>query len=172
MAESLVMTFVGVDRPGIVQDLTSLVHSREGNWLESKMSRMAGKFAGIALVEISSEHLENLKEDLHQLSDVSVIVETTGTQDNDTGSLSYQLNIVGLDRQGILEEVTNELSRNSINVIELETRVSSAPMSGDKMFHADASVLVPSSVDLIDLHDRLDAVADDLGVDILLELSS
>ena len=98
MAESLVMTFVGVDRPGIVQDLTSLVHSREGNWLESKMSRMAGKFAGIALVEISSEHLENLKEDLHQLSDVSVIFETTGTKDNDVGSLSYQLNIVGLDR--------------------------------------------------------------------------
>ena len=171
MAESLVITFIGVDRPGIVQDLTAMVHAQQGNWLESKMSRMAGKFAGIALIEISRERLELLKEELQGISDVSVIVETTDTQDSDAGSLGYQLNIVGLDRQGILQEVTNELSRNSINVIDLETRVSSAPMAGDKMFYADASVLVPSSVDLIDLHDRLDAVADDLGVDILLELS-
>jgi len=172
VAESLVITFVGVDRPGIVQDLTAMVHGQQGNWLESKMSRMAGKFAGVALIEVSREGLDALKEELQGIPDVSVIVETTDAQDCDAGMLSYQLNIVGLDRQGILQEVTNELSRNSINVIDLETRVSSAPMSGDKMFHADASVLVPSSVDLIDLHDRLDAVADDLSVDILLELSS
>mgnify|MGYP001456465422 FL=1 len=172
MAESLVITFVGVDRPGIVQDLTAMVHGQQGNWLESKMSRMAGKFAGIALIEVSRERLDALKEELQGIPDVSVIVEMTDTQDSDAGMLSYQLNIVGLDRQGILQEVTNELSRKNINVIELETRVNSAPMSGDKMFHADASVLVPSSVDLIDLHDRLDAVTDDLGVDILLELSN
>ena len=172
MAESLVITFVGVDRPGIVQDLTAMVHGQQGNWLESKMSRMAGKFAGIALIEVSRERLDALKEELQGIPDVSVIVEMTDTQDSDAGMLSYQLNIVGLDRQGILQEVTNELSRKNINVIELETWVNSAPMSGDKMFHADASVLVPSSVDLIDVHDRLDAVADDLGVDILLELSS
>ena len=172
MAESLVITFVGVDRPGIVQDLTAMVHGQQGNWLESKMSRMAGKFAGIALIEVSRERLDALKEELQGIQDVSVIVEMTDTQDSDAGMLSYQLNIVGLDRQGILQEVTNELSRKNINVIELETRVNSAPMSGDKMFHADASVLVPSSVDLIELHDRLDAVADDLGIDILLELSS
>ena len=172
MAESLVITFVGVDRPGIVQDLTAMVHGQQGNWLESKMSRMAGKFAGIALIEVSRERLDALKEELQEIPDVSVIVEMTDTQDSDAGMLSYQLNIVGLDRQGILQEVTNELSRKSINVIELETRVSSAPMSGDKMFHADASVLVPASVDLIEFHERLDAVADDLGVDILLELSS
>ena len=172
MAESLVITFVGVDRPGIVQDLTAMVHGQQGNWLESKMSRMAGKFAGIALIEVSRERLDALKEELQGIPDVSVIVEMTDTQDSDAGMLSYQLNIVGLDRLGILQEVTNELSRKNINVIELETRVNSAPMSGDKMFHADASVLVPSSVDLIDLHDRLDAVTDDLGVDILLELSN
>ena len=172
MPESLVITFVGVDRPGIVQDLTAMVHGQQGNWLESKMSRMAGKFAGIALIEVSRERLDALKEELQGIPDVSVIVEMTDTQDSAAGMLSYQLNIVGLDRQGILQEVTNELSRKNINVIELETRVNSAPMSGDKMFHADASVLVPSSVDLIDLHDRLDAVTDDLGVDILLELSS
>ena len=77
------------------------------------------KFAGIALIEISRERLELLKEELQGISDVSVIVETTDTQDSDAGSLGYQLNIVGLDRQGILQEVTNELSRNSINVIDL-----------------------------------------------------
>ena len=89
----------------------------------------------------------------------------------DQDTLTYELNIVGLDRTGILQEVTTEMSRQSINVIDLETSVRAALMSGDKMLFADAQVLWPSDVDLADLHDRLDSVANELGVDILLELS-
>ena len=63
------------------------------------------------------------------------------------------------------------MSRQSINVIDLETTVRAAPTSGYKMFFADAQVLVPSDVDLADLHDRLDSAANELGIDILLELS-
>ena len=98
-------------------------------------------------------------------------MEESGVQRTDADTLNYQLNIVGLDRPGILQEVTTEMSQQSINVVDLETSVRAAPMSGDKMFFADAQVLVPSDVDLADLHDRLDSVANELGIDILLELS-
>ena len=164
------ITFVGVDRPGIVQELTALVREHEGNWLESKMTRMAGKFAGVAMVEIRTEALEGLTTAFQDIPEMSVMCESSGRQGSDAGALGYQLNIVGLDRLGILQEVTKELSVKQINVIDLDTRVAAAPMSGDKMFYADASVLVPSSVDLVNLHERLDVIADDLGVDILLEL--
>ena len=171
MATNLLLTYVGEDRPGIVQELSALVSSHGGNWLESKMSRMGGRFAGIALVEISTPHVEGLRSEITQIPGLSVYLEESGVPETDSDTLAYQLNIVGLDRTGILQEVTTEMSRQSINVIDLETSVRAAPMSGDKMFFADAQVLVPSDVDLADLHDRLDLVANELGIDILLELS-
>ncbi len=171
MAINLLLTFVGVDRPGIVQELSALVSAHEGNWLESKMSRMGGRFAGIALVELPAPLIERFKAEISQVRELSVYLEESGVQRTDADTLNYQLNIVGLDRPGILQEVATEMSQQSINVVDLETTVSAAPMSGDKMFFADAQVLVPSNVDLADLHDRLDWVANELGIDILLELS-
>ena len=171
MAINLLLTFVGVDRPGIVQELSALVSAHEGNWLESKMSRMGGRFAGIALVELPAALTERFKAEISQVRELSVYLEESGVQRTDADTLNYQLNIVGLDRPGILQEVTTEMSQQSINVVDLETTVSAAPMSGDKMFFADAQILVPSDVDLADLHDRLDSVANELGIDILLELS-
>ena len=171
LATNLLLTYVGEDRPGIVQELSALVSAHGGNWLESKMSRMGGRFAGIALVEISTPHVEGLRSEITQIPGLSVYLEESGVPQTDSDTLAYQLNIVGLDRTGILQEVTTEMSRQSINVIDLETSVRAAPMSGDKMFFADAQVLVPSDVDLSDLHGRLDLVANELGIDILLELS-
>ena len=171
MAINLLLTFVGVDRPGIVQELSALVSAHEGNWLESKMSRMGGRFAGIALVELPDPLIEHFKAEILQVRELSIYLEESGVQRTDADTLNYQLNIVGLDRPGILQEVATEMSQQSINVVDLETTVSAAPMSGDKMFFADAQILVPSDVDLADLHDRLDSVANELGIDILLELS-
>ena len=174
LATDLLLTYVGEDRPGTVQELSALVSAHEGNWLESnesKMSRIGGRFAGIALVEISTPHVEGLRSEITQIPGLSVYLEESGVPQTDQDTLAYELNIVGVDRTGILQEVTTEMSRQSINVIDLETSVRAAPMSGDKMFFADAQVLVPSDVDLADLHDRLDLVANELGIDILLELS-
>src|SRR4051812_3506563 len=40
----LVMTIIGPDRPGLVELLASLVAEHGGNWLESRMSHLAGQF--------------------------------------------------------------------------------------------------------------------------------
>ena len=42
MEESLVMTVMGEDRPGLVEALARTVSERGGNWLESRMSHLAG----------------------------------------------------------------------------------------------------------------------------------
>ena len=72
LATNLLLTYVGEDRPGIVQELSALVSGHGGNWLESKMSRMGGRFAGIALVEISTPHVEGLRSEITQIPGLSV----------------------------------------------------------------------------------------------------
>ncbi|MBT3562662.1 MAG: ACT domain-containing protein [Gammaproteobacteria bacterium] len=82
---------------------------------------------------------------------------------------SSNLNIVGPDRTGILNEVAQALAEAEVNVIEMETHIAAAPMSGELTFSADARVEVPDTVDIGDLVVKLNGIADNLGVDILLE---
>jgi glycine cleavage system regulatory protein len=43
----LVLIVIGPDRLRIVELLSRIVASHGGNWLESRMSRLGGQFAGI-----------------------------------------------------------------------------------------------------------------------------
>jgi len=47
----LVMTFVGTDRPGLVNAISACVADNGGGWLESRLARLAGQFAGIVRIE-------------------------------------------------------------------------------------------------------------------------
>ncbi len=49
MATYLVLTIIGEDRPGIVELLAKIISDHSGNWLESSMSQLAGKFAGVEI---------------------------------------------------------------------------------------------------------------------------
>ena len=49
MQTSFIITFIGDDRPGLVEQLSAAIEQSGGNWLESRMSHLAGKFAGIGL---------------------------------------------------------------------------------------------------------------------------
>ena len=50
MSVSLVLTVIGPDRPGLVEALSQSIASHDGNWLESRMAKLSGQFAGIVRV--------------------------------------------------------------------------------------------------------------------------
>ena len=50
MADTLIVTFITPDRPGIVEQLSKTVSDLGGNWLQSRMAHLAGTFAGVARV--------------------------------------------------------------------------------------------------------------------------
>ena len=48
----IVLTIIGEDKPGVVEWISGLVADHQANWLESRMARLSGKFAGILHVEV------------------------------------------------------------------------------------------------------------------------
>jgi glycine cleavage system regulatory protein len=169
MKRNVAISFVGQDRPGLIQSLADVVVSLSGNWLVSRMSYLADKFAGVALVEVDEGHVDELNVRLSALEHLTVIIELTDTAEPALRTRSSNLNIVGPDRTGILNEVAQALAEAEVNVIEMETHIAAAPMSGELTFSADARVEVPDTVDIGDLVVKLNGIADNLGVDILLE---
>lgn len=172
MIESLVMTIIGADRPGLVEMVAARVADNGGNWLESRMCHLGGRFAGIARVEVPAEKLAGLKRALHGLeADGLRVVVEKGAGIAGGAGVAATLELVGNDRPGILRTVTGVLAAHGVNVEELSSECVSAPMGGGDLFQARARVLVPPTVKLESVRRDLEKIALDLMVDLKLSAS-
>jgi glycine cleavage system regulatory protein len=134
---SFVLTVIGDDKPRIVEQLSSLVLGAGANWEESRMARLAGKFAGLLRVSVDAEQADALAERLRTLDagDLTIVVERSAAAAS-TESRLYSLDLVGHDQPGIVRSIAEALAQHRVNIEELETEVTSAPMSGETLFHA------------------------------------
>lgn len=169
MATYLVLTIIGDDKPGLVELLSETIARHSGNWLESNMAHLAGKFAGILRVSVDDLHADALVQDLQRLSSVlRLVVEKVSMTEPAASQRTLRLTLVGNDRPGIIKEISRALAAQHVNVEELTTQCSSAPMSGELLFNAQALLKVPADLDLHDLQRQLERLADDLIVEINL----
>lgn len=163
------MTIIAADRPGLVERVAACVADHGGNWLESRMCHLGGRFAGIARVEVASDKLTGLKRALHGLeADGLRIVVESGAGAAKAAGVAATLELVGNDRPGILRTVTGVLASHGVNVEELSSECVSAPMGGGDLFQAKARVLVPAAVKLEAVRADLEKVGADLMVDLKL----
>jgi len=171
----LVLTLIGPDRPGLVEAVAGIVAAHEGNWLESRMTHLAGKFAGILRAELPEAQVAPALAALRALErqGLKVVAEATdrgGAAGAAEGALRrMKMELVGLDRPGIVREIAQLFAAQGVNVEELVTDRSSAPMSGETLFQARAHLQVPTRVDLATLRSSLERLAADLVVEIRFE---
>ncbi len=164
----LVLTVIGPDRPGLVGELSALISAHEGNWLESSMSQLAGKFAGIVKIEIDSARAKGLQTELAGLSGsigLKVMAEVSAPQARAKGR-HMNLALVGHDRIGIVREVSQVLAQHAVNVEKLVTYISSAAMSAEPLFHAQADLYASTELDPRALTKALENISNDLMVDL------
>lgn len=167
MTTNLVLTIIADDKPGLVESLSQTIASNSGNWLESSMSQLAGKFAGILRVSVADDQVERLIEELNQLSsEIKLVIEKAADGSANRPARVVELNLVGNDRPGIIKEISAAVSALGINVERLNTECTPAPMSSDALFKAKATLEVPEEVALELLQDKLEQLADDLIVEI------
>lgn len=172
MTTYLVLTLIGEDKPGLVEKLAETIATHSGNWLESSMSQLAGKFAGILRVSVPENEADNLVKALGELTTgLKLVIEKSELDSGNKAEKSVKLNLVGNDRPGIIREISHVLAKLGINVEDLATECVAAPMSADTLFKARAILKVPTETDLDTLQSALEKLADDLIVEIQLEVS-
>jgi len=151
---SLVLTAVGPDRPGLVSAMADVAIAHGANWADSRMAHLAGQFAGIAHLQVPQERAEAL-----------VVQGTPGA----AAGRSVVLELVGQDRPGIVREIARTLAARSISIDELDTRLESGSFSGEALFRAQARLRVSDRVPTAELRASLEALANDLMVDVTLD---
>jgi glycine cleavage system regulatory protein len=171
MSIPLVMTVIGADRPGLVETLARLVAEHGGNWLDSRMCRLGGQFAGILRVRVPADREVPLRQALSALAKQGLIVVVHA--DPETPDMSAQrlvgLEIIGQDRPGIVRQIASALAAQGINVEEFTSECRSAPMTGETLFAAKARLRLPEACNEADLRRGLEQIAGDLMVDLHLQ---
>ena len=162
------MTVIGKDRTGLVESLARLVAEHGGNWLESRMCRLGGEFAGILRAQVPANRRAALEQALSKLNNLSIVVRTDESVPLPGQAQFASLEVVGHDRPGIVREIAHTLAAQGVNVEELTTERTSAPMSGEPLFVARARLLLPPNSGVNDLQQSLEHVAADLTVEIKL----
>lgn len=172
MDSQIVMTLMGRDRTGLVESVASVVAKHEGNWLESRMCHLGGQFAGVLRVSVEEKNLSALTEALDALSvkGLTLIHKAGSVEEADPVARSLvSLEVLGQDRPGIVSRITEVLAGLDVNVEELHTELTTAPMSAECLFKAWGILKLPRSVQLAYLREQLESVAADLMVDFQLQ---
>lgn len=167
---TLVLTVMGDDRPGLVDALAGVVADHGGNWEHSRMAHLAQKFAGILLVSVPDEQIEALRAALDAMHTGGVlhIMMEHGGEAQVPGHRRLSLELIGQDRAGIVHDIAHALAERGVSIEELESGTRSASMGGGTLFYAEATLLAPESVPMHELEAALEALANELMVDIEL----
>lgn len=163
------LTCVGDDRPGLVSALSAPISAHGASWERSQMGHLAGKFAGVLLIEVDDHEADALVTDLLALKDVglSVVVERTDPPAPQP-ALRLNLELLGADHPGIVAEISAALAGAGIGIEELSTDLREAPMAGGLLFEARAVLAAPLTTSMDELSTTLEAIANSLMVDIKL----
>ncbi len=168
MPASLVVTVIGPDRPGIVNQLSDAAERCGANWAGSRMASLAGQFAGMVHFEVGDDRVEALASSLRELegSGLAVAIARTQARPAPAGTRTVRLELVGHDRPGIVRELSGSLAALGVSIDELHTRVASAAMSGENLFKMQMQLAVPSTVGKDELRSALESLANEMMVDI------
>jgi glycine cleavage system regulatory protein len=171
MTSLLVLTVVGADRPGVVESLSRVVTIHGGNWLESRMAHLAGRFAGILQVSVPEANASALSQALLALETegLKLTVLSNAVEDAPANHRAVTVELMGQDHPGIVRDLSHALAASNVNIDELETSCSNASWSGESMFQATARLRLPEEVSVAELQRILEALAKDLMVDIVVD---
>lgn len=171
MSQLIVLSAIGNDRTGVVQDITKVILACGGNIEESRMTTLGAEFAVLMLVSGNWHTLSRLESALDKLADdnLSISIRKTGVKDVRNDCMPYAVDVVSLDQQGIVYNLADFFAKRDIEIADVATRRYAAAHTGAPMFAVQMAVNIPSSESISQLRDEFMELCDRLNLDALLE---
>lgn len=166
MKARAILVVSGSDRPGLTKALAEAVHAAGGNWLESHLSRLGGKYVGSVLVELDAAALPRLEAQVRSVDASGLRVSLVPADDEapiEGDTLTVEL--VGQDHPGIVREVTTVLAALGVNIDSLTTSTEHGAWSGEPLFRAEVRVTLPQGVNRDEVQAALEAISGEVMVD-------
>lgn len=167
----LVISSIGSDKPGIVNELAKTCSANQCNIVDSRMTVLGGEFAVIMMVSGAWDAIGRLESSLPAVSkklELTTTVKHT-QQRNPSQVMAYSVNVVALDNPGIVHEIAQFFSKQNINIDDLHTGTYSAPHTGTQMFNLSMCIQLSSDTHVASLREEFMDFCDDMNLDAIIE---
>ena len=152
--KKIILYAKGKDRPGIISDITNEINLLSGNIETSKMIKLESIFNILMLIQINEKKIISLKENLNKISNLSIEFNNT-EESNSKFKKMFFFRLKGADNEGIVHIFTNYFYNNKINILDLESEISNAPVTGQTLFFLKSRLLVPNNLNYSDVENDL-----------------
>lgn len=168
----LVLSALGNDRPGIVDQLARAIFDLDCNIADSRMTVLGGEFAILMLIEGPWNQLARLEGQIDELQErLSLTITLRRTEERQaTGDLlPYAVDVVALDHPGIVHSLASFFSQRGINIEDMSTSSYAAAHTGTPMFSVHINVGIPANIHIAALRDEFMDFCDAMNLDAVLE---
>lgn len=172
MSSHAILTAIGPDRPGLVDEVSQFIFERGGNIEDSRMVNLRGRFAIIMLIGAGPTALHAIEREAAMLSPktgLRVEVNPAGPVDPVAASAAdarpYRLTATAMDQAGLVHRVANLLRRAGVNIESFDTHLAAAPYTGAPVFEMDLTIAVPRKCNVPELRQQLATLCGELNID-------
>ncbi|HKJ08342.1 MAG TPA: glycine cleavage system protein R [Gammaproteobacteria bacterium] len=174
MTNYFVISALGGDRPGIVNELSRCILDSGCNIADSRMSVLGGEFAIMLLVVGNWSTIGKLEAQLPRLEQqlgMTITARRTEARQPRQSLLPYEVDVVAMDHPGIVHDLANFFSERNINIQDLVTSSYAAAHTGTPMFSVHISVGIPADQHISALREEFLDHCDQLNLDAVIEPS-
>jgi glycine cleavage system transcriptional repressor len=162
-----VISTIGRDRPGVVNELSEAIARLGLNIEDSRMAVLGGEFAVLMSVNGEAAALSALDRHLAeraQADDFAYLYRPTADR-TPTASLPFHVRVVAMDHPGIVHGIARFFSSRNVNIRDLETETEHAAHTGTPIFNLTLTVDVPTGTRIGQLRSEFEAYCDDQDLD-------
>jgi glycine cleavage system transcriptional repressor len=171
METLMVLTAVGPDRPGLVDEISHQIAESGCQVGDSRMSVLGGEFAIIMLITgnwNAVAKFENLLPRMQDSLGLSIQTKRTHERKDTAKVIPYAVEVISIDRPGIVSDVANFFARRSINIEDVYTSTYPAPHTRTEMFSLHMTVGIPGDMSIASVRGEFMDFCDDLNLDAVL----
>jgi glycine cleavage system transcriptional repressor len=165
-----IMFLIGKDRPGIVDEVSTLLLEYGANLEDSRMAALGGCFSIMALFSCTKEQVDAIRADLSRFQKLGFEAWLYDAYDPSARpryeGLPLTFEVDAIDHPGIVQKIVSVLHRYAINIDSLDTEVTNAPLSGTPLFHLRLEAEVPPGVSIARVKEELNDVAREEDLDL------
>lgn len=168
MSVELVITALGEDRPGIVDELSNVLSTHQLNIEDSRMSVLGGEFAILMLVSGASNSIDAFIDKIPELEGslrMKLQVKLTRKKPESENLAPYAVEVVSIDHPGIVHEIARFFSSRKINIVDLDTSRYAGAHTGTPMFALHMTVEIPAAEPIARLREEFINSCDALNLD-------
>ena len=174
MSQHTILTALGNDRPGLVEEVSQFIFDRGGNIADSRMINLRGQFAIMMLIGGAANVAGKLQADLDAFSKKTQLqirlADAQAITASSEPAMPYQLTATAMDQAGLVHRIAHLLREHRINIESMDTELTAAPITGAPTFEMKLVMSVPQSTQIARLREKLSTLCDELNIDWQLKM--